>query len=79
MLLTYEQVRAYELPATEGKHGDPRWPGFARRYGFDPRRPVQWEVEALEPAELPAAGLPVRANDRSSPGRSPARMSNAVP
>jgi hypothetical protein len=52
VLLTYEQVRAYELPATEGKRGDPRWPAFARRYGFDPRRPVQWEVEALEPAEL---------------------------
>lgn len=32
--------------------GDPRWPAFARSYGFDPRRPVQWEVEALEPAEL---------------------------
>ncbi|MFD4260704.1 hypothetical protein ACFWR9_24555 [Streptomyces sp. NPDC058534] len=52
ILLTYEQVRAYELPATEGKRGDPRWPAFARRYGFDPARPVQWEVEALEPAEL---------------------------
>ncbi|MEU1302572.1 hypothetical protein [Streptomyces shenzhenensis] len=24
MLLTYEQVRVYELPATEGKHGGPR-------------------------------------------------------
>ncbi|MGR8012288.1 hypothetical protein [Streptomyces hypolithicus] len=35
-----------------GKQGDPRWPAFARRYDFDPRRPVQWEVEALEPAEL---------------------------
>ncbi|MFD3547045.1 hypothetical protein ACFWUW_15795 [Streptomyces sp. NPDC058655] len=52
VLLTYEQVRTYGLPATEGKSGDPRWPAFARRYGFDPRRPVQWEVEALEPAEL---------------------------
>lgn len=52
VLLTYEQVRAYELPSTEGKHGDPRWPAFARRHGFDPRHPVQWEVEALEPAEL---------------------------
>ncbi len=31
VLLTYEQVRAYELPATEGKRGDPRWPTFARR------------------------------------------------
>jgi hypothetical protein len=52
VLLAYGQVRAYELPATEGKRGDPRWPAFARRHGFDPRRPVQWEVEALEPAEL---------------------------
>ncbi|MFD9303014.1 hypothetical protein ACFWCB_10115 [Streptomyces sp. NPDC060048] len=52
VLLTYEQVRTYGLPATEGKRGDPRWPAFARRYGFDPRRPVQWEAEALEPAEL---------------------------
>ncbi|MEU0256527.1 hypothetical protein ABZ299_29520 [Streptomyces sp. NPDC006184] len=52
VLLTYEQMRAYELPATEGKRVDPRWPAFARRYAFDPRRPVQWEVEALEPAEL---------------------------
>jgi len=40
------------LPATEGKRGDPRWPAFARRYGFGIDRPVQWEVEALEPAEL---------------------------
>ncbi|GAA2325171.1 2Fe-2S iron-sulfur cluster-binding protein [Streptomyces cuspidosporus] len=52
VLLSYEQVRAYELPATEGKHDDPRWPAFARRYGFDPRCPVRWEVEALESAEL---------------------------
>ncbi|MFZ3491753.1 hypothetical protein ACODT5_00675 [Streptomyces sp. 5.8] len=53
MLLTYDQVvHDYELPATEGKRGDPRWPAFARRYGFDIERPVQWEVEALEPEEL---------------------------
>ncbi|MFJ2398790.1 hypothetical protein ACIOTI_39500 [Streptomyces sp. NPDC087843] len=52
VLLTYDQVRAYELPATEGKHGDPRWPAFARRYSFDPRRPVQREVEGQEPAVL---------------------------
>ncbi|MCZ0210727.1 hypothetical protein OZK63_35645 [Streptomyces sp. UMAF16] len=58
VLLTYEQVRAYELPATEGKRGDPRWPAFARRYGFDPHRPVQWEVEALEPDELRRLVLP---------------------
>ncbi|MEU9015851.1 hypothetical protein AB0D12_40640 [Streptomyces sp. NPDC048479] len=30
----------------------PRWPAFARCYGFDLDRPVQWEVEALDPAEL---------------------------
>ncbi|KIF05632.1 hypothetical protein PL81_11775 [Streptomyces sp. RSD-27] len=52
VLLTYEQMRAYGLPATEGKRGDPRWPAFARRYGFDIEHPVQWEVEALEPDEL---------------------------
>ncbi|MDV9187637.1 hypothetical protein R6L23_05275 [Streptomyces sp. SR27] len=53
VLLTYDQaVHDYELPATEGKRGDPRWPAFARRYGFDIEHPVQWEVEALEPDEL---------------------------
>ncbi|MEV8529229.1 hypothetical protein AB0451_34660 [Streptomyces sp. NPDC052000] len=53
VLLTYEQaLDEYELPATEGKRHDPRWPAFARRYGFDIERPVQWEVEALEPDEL---------------------------
>ncbi|WP_404962698.1 hypothetical protein [Streptomyces sp. 147326] len=52
VLLTRDQVREYELPATEGKRGDPRWPAFARRYDFPIDRPVQWEVEALEPAEL---------------------------
>ncbi|MFZ3562911.1 hypothetical protein ACOKM5_44050 [Streptomyces sp. BH097] len=52
VLLTYDQVREYGLPATEGKSGDPRWPTFADRYGFDRRHPVQWEVEALEPDEL---------------------------
>ncbi|MFE2554362.1 hypothetical protein ACFXGI_38525 [Streptomyces sp. NPDC059355] len=26
VLLTYEQMRAYGLPATEGKRGDPSWP-----------------------------------------------------
>jgi hypothetical protein len=52
VLLTDGQVREYQLPPAEGKRDDPRWPGFARRYGFDLERPVQWEVEALEPAEL---------------------------
>ncbi|MFJ6250682.1 MULTISPECIES: hypothetical protein [unclassified Streptomyces] len=52
VLLTCEQMRAYGLPATEGKRGAPRWPAFARRYGFDIEHPVQWEVEALELDEL---------------------------
>jgi hypothetical protein len=52
VLLTDGQVSEYQLPPAEGKKDDPRWPGFARRYGFDLDRPVQWEVEALEPAEL---------------------------
>lgn len=52
VVLTREQVLTYELPAAEGKRDDPRWPAFARRYGFDVCQPVQWEVEALEPTEL---------------------------
>ncbi|MFI9788479.1 hypothetical protein ACIHEI_33945 [Kitasatospora sp. NPDC051984] len=52
VLLTDEQRLAYALPPTEGKKGDPRWPAFAARHGFDPDHPVQWEVEALDPAEL---------------------------
>ncbi|WP_018554513.1 MULTISPECIES: hypothetical protein [unclassified Streptomyces] len=52
VLLTREQTLAYRLPATEGKKSDPRWLAFADRHGFDRQRPVQWEVEALEPDEL---------------------------
>ncbi|MBP0453930.1 hypothetical protein J5Y04_30965 [Kitasatospora sp. RG8] len=51
-MLTNEQRLACGLPAAEGKKGDPRWPAFAARYGFDPAHPVQSEVEALEPDEL---------------------------
>ncbi|MCX5384836.1 hypothetical protein [Streptomyces sp. NBC_00083] len=43
VLLTCNQVvHDYELPATEGKRGDPRWPVFVRRHGFDIEHPVQW-------------------------------------
>ncbi|MEU0670919.1 hypothetical protein ABZ508_34445 [Streptomyces lavendulocolor] len=52
VLLTHDQVRRYELPAAVGKAGDPRWPAFADRHGLERTRPVQWEVEALDPAEL---------------------------
>ncbi|WP_252396450.1 hypothetical protein [Streptantibioticus parmotrematis] len=45
-------MRAYELPATEVKQDDPKWSAFADRYGFNSRRPVQWEVEELELAEF---------------------------
>ncbi|MFD9053230.1 hypothetical protein [Streptomyces zaomyceticus] len=37
---------------TSSKSGDPQRSAFARRYGFDLRRSVQWEVEVLEPEEL---------------------------
>ncbi|MFD3663133.1 hypothetical protein ACFWVF_21475 [Streptomyces sp. NPDC058659] len=63
------------LLATEGKSGDPRWPAFARRYGFDPRRPVQWEVEALEPDELQR--LVLAAVDRTSTATSSSSRSSA--
>jgi hypothetical protein len=52
VLLTLDQARACALPATGGKRDDPRWPAFARRYGFGIERPVQWEVEALELDEV---------------------------
>ncbi|WP_326847336.1 hypothetical protein [Streptomyces kaniharaensis] len=54
VLLTNEQRITYGLPPAEGKAGDRRWPAFAAKYGFDPARPVQWEVEALERDELHA-------------------------
>ncbi|MFH8612510.1 hypothetical protein ACH4D5_34015 [Streptomyces sp. NPDC018029] len=41
-----------ELPPTAGKASDPRWVAWARRHGYDRRRSVQWEVEALDAAEL---------------------------
>ncbi|WP_233414886.1 hypothetical protein [Streptomyces sp. N35] len=50
--LTVDQARRLELPAAVGKSSDPRWPAFAARHGLDPGLPVQWEVEALDPAEL---------------------------
>lgn len=41
-----------ELPPTASKATDPRWAAWARRHGYDRRRSVQWEVEALDAAEL---------------------------
>ncbi|MFI5774737.1 hypothetical protein ACIA74_41045 [Streptomyces sp. NPDC051658] len=52
VLLTREQTIEHEPPPAQGKHGDPRWPAFADRYGLDPAHPVQWKIEALEPAAL---------------------------
>ncbi|MER6384984.1 hypothetical protein [Streptomyces sp. NPDC001250] len=45
-------MREWRLPAAVGKAADPRWPAFAQRHGLRPDRPVPWEVEALESAEL---------------------------
>ncbi|WP_033401113.1 hypothetical protein [Actinokineospora enzanensis] len=50
LAVTVEQ--ATDLPAADGKASDPRWPAFALRHGLDPTRPVQWEVEAIDPATL---------------------------
>jgi hypothetical protein len=52
VVLTNGQVREFALVPAEGKRDDPRWPAFARRYGFDVDRPVQWEVEALPPEDM---------------------------
>ncbi|MFB7740965.1 hypothetical protein [Streptomyces sp. NPDC056132] len=59
------------MPATEGGQGDPRWRTFADRSSFDPARPVQWEAEPLEPAELQSPVLAVV--DRHAPARQIAR------
>ncbi|MFF3249075.1 hypothetical protein ACFYWY_36325 [Streptomyces sp. NPDC002870] len=59
VLLTREQTLAFELPAAEGKRDDPHWPAFALRRAFDIDSPVQWEVEALEPAGLQCLVLDV--------------------
>ncbi|WP_434600148.1 hypothetical protein [Streptomyces sp. A5-4] len=50
--LTFDQVTRYTLVPAVGKSTDPRRPAFARRHDLDPTHPVQWEVEALDAAEL---------------------------
>lgn len=50
--LAVTSAQAAELPAAPGKSGDPRWPAFAERHQLDPTHPVQYEVEAIDPAEL---------------------------
>lgn len=65
-------VRAYGLPATEGRRGDLRWPAFARRHGLDPAPPVQWEG-ASNGTSCSAWSLPPSPPTsiaRCSPGRS---------
>ncbi|MFZ3467536.1 hypothetical protein ACODT3_39715 [Streptomyces sp. 4.24] len=80
----YEQVRAYGLPAAEGKRGDPRWPAFARRYGFDVERPVQWEGEGRRWSRTNSSAWSSPPSTRtstatSSSGRSPGRNNSAAP
>ncbi|MEV4873929.1 hypothetical protein [Streptomyces syringium] len=82
VLLTYDQVHAYGLPATESKRGDPRRSAFACRYGFDPRRPVQregrpWSRPSSSAWSSPPS--PCTPTVTSSPGRPPTRKSNAAP
>ncbi len=80
VLLTYDQVRAYELPAAEGKQGTPRWPAFARRYGFDPRRPVNGRWKRWSRSNSSAWSSPPSTRTStaaSSPGGSSARNSSA--
>jgi len=50
--LAVTTAQAAGLPAAAGKAGDPRWSAFASRHGLDPARPVQYEVEAINPTEL---------------------------
>ncbi|MFB7934032.1 hypothetical protein ACFC4C_33490 [Streptomyces sp. NPDC056039] len=54
------------LPSSD-ERGAPRWPALACRYGFDPRRPVQWEWRRWSLAELqrlvPAAVAPYADRD----------------
>ncbi|GGM82633.1 hypothetical protein GCM10012275_61510 [Longimycelium tulufanense] len=50
LAVTHDQ--AAHLPAATAKPGDPRWPKFATRYGYNPTHPIQWEVEALDPDQL---------------------------
>ncbi|WP_167532629.1 hypothetical protein [Streptomyces alboniger] len=73
VLLTYDHVRAYELPAAEGKQGAPRWLAFARRYGFDPRRPVNGRWKRWSRSNSSAWSSPPSTRTStatSSPGRS---------
>ncbi|MFI1437531.1 hypothetical protein [Streptomyces lydicus] len=49
VLRTHDQVHEYELPAAAGKTGDPRWAGFARRYGLDPTELQRLVLAAVAP------------------------------
>ncbi len=55
--LTMAQVVADAIPPAVGKATDTRWPAFASRHGLALTSPVQWEVEALDPAALRALVL----------------------
>ncbi|WP_229686938.1 hypothetical protein [Longimycelium tulufanense] len=50
--LAVTKRQANGLPSAPAKQGDPRWPKFAARHGYDVHNPVQWEVEALPPERL---------------------------
>lgn len=45
------------LQPAPGKTTEPRWRAFAERRGLGPAEPVQYEVEAMPPAQLRALVL----------------------
>jgi hypothetical protein len=58
LAVNIEDKSTYDLPwiASVKADGEPkqdaRWPAFATKYSLDPSRPVQCEVEALDPIDL---------------------------
>lgn len=50
--LTSELVESHGIEPVDGKPKDPNWPRFANDFDLDPNRPVQWEVEGLDPTAL---------------------------
>jgi hypothetical protein len=82
VLLKYEQVRAYELPATEGKRGDPRWPASPAATASTPAAQCsgRWRRWSRPNSAAWCSPPSTRTSTpTSSPGRSPARKSNAAP
>jgi hypothetical protein len=58
LAVNIEDKSTYDLPWIDAVNAkgepkkDARWPAFAAKYGLDPSRPVQCEVEGLDPIDL---------------------------